>query len=207
MEWGEICERADKLAHWIRLLDEAYEDVLSRLEETASVSGLRTAEAENPRDRPKTRPCEHRAVWYRGKLCLACDNTGWRPCAKGEDGLDPYAAQVSGGVTFVRDESEGVARARELRRIDSELENLKRDVRIRSGVEAREDRSMRSYRLVQRKGRTVTRILRGLEYLRSYKPWLYEELPSRSSLIALAVVMYFVAPGRIERAPGMDTST
>jgi hypothetical protein len=40
------------------------------------------------------RPCEHRLEWYWGRLCLACENTGWRKATKKElkDGLafDPY---------------------------------------------------------------------------------------------------------------------
>lgn len=181
-------ERAEKLGQWLVVLAESYENLLSRTEELASVSGFDK--------RPRTRLCEHRREWFRGGLCLACDNTGWRPCARYEEGIDPYASQLKPGVTVQA--TQGQERQRELRRIESSLADLSQKAKVRAGMEAPEDNLMRSYRILQSRPRTAKRILRGLEWMRSFRPMLYAELPSEKALLALAIVMYHVAPGRIE---------
>jgi hypothetical protein len=72
----ESIETRARVIAW--LLDE-YEELcaglVSRASETASLSGWDES--------PERRPCEHRSEWRRGKLCLGCDNTGWRPLTEG----------------------------------------------------------------------------------------------------------------------------
>lgn len=189
----KIQQRADRLAEWWPLISEPYESMISRSEETSSVSGFD--------DSPTTRMCECRLEWRRGKLCLACDNTGWRPATAEErsagGAVDPYSAQVSSGVTIVRDESPASRRARESERNDAIISGLQRDARIRAGVESAEDTSMRQFRMVARKTRTERRIIQGIELLRQLRPELYARLPERKGLVALAAVMYHLIPGRI----------
>lgn len=135
-----------------------YTGLLSRPEETASITGFD--------DDPRQRPCEHRREWMRGKLCLACDNTGWRRRARNEEGLDPYATEVkAAGVRVV--ESASAKRAREGERIDKIIEGLKRDARLRAGVEVREGPMDRFVRHVGRKDRQLVKIIRTIERLRA----------------------------------------
>lgn len=178
--------RAERLAQWWPLLNEPYEGLKSRREETSSMSGFD--------DEPGQRPCEHRLAWRRGKLCLGCDNTGWRNVTDKERdervGVDPYSSQLSSGITIVKDESPASRRAREAERRDAVIAGLQRDARVRAGAESLEDRSMRNFRLVDRKPHTVRRILRAIEALRLRRPGDYEKLPRHGGLVALAEVMY-----------------
>jgi len=44
----------------------------------STVPAVETASEPGVDPNAKTRPCEHRPEWMRGRLCLACDNTGLR---------------------------------------------------------------------------------------------------------------------------------
>lgn len=186
----DVMNRAEKIRGWLDVLDSMYDDLLSRPEETASASGF------DPD--PRTKPCEHRRVWMREKLCLACDNTGWRPLTRQEReeglGVDPYGAQISSGVTVVRDESQSARRAREARRLDASIASLERMARIRAGLDAQEGREARTFRVVSRKHRTLDKILTGLYVLRDQHRDLYEDARG-----AGAVALALIVPGRIER--------
>lgn len=191
MHGNQLRGRAEKIAGWLVYLDELYEGLLSRPTETASVSGFDAT--------PRARPCECRAVWRHGRLCLACDNTGWRPLTRQEReeslGVDPYSAAISAGVTIVKDESPSARKARDAERLDSVLAALQRNARIRAGLDVTEGRDSRTFRLVSRKDATLDRILVGLEQLKSRRRDLYEDAHAR--VLALALIV----PGRIERAP------
>lgn len=190
-------ERVERLREWWPLLDEPYEALVSRNEETSSVAGFD--------DAPGQRMCEHRLEWRRGRLCLACDNTGWRRLTdkEREDGLgvDPYASQLSSGITIVKDESPASRRAREAERNDDILAGIARDQRVRAGLEAMEDRPMRDYRRVVRKPFTVRRILRAIELLRVTDRVAYEMLPGPGGLYPLAELMYRVEHRRTQIPP------
>lgn len=188
----ELENRVQKLVGWLDQLNEVYESLLSRAAETAGQAGFDPA--------PRVRPCEHRREWYRGDLCLACDNTGWRPLARGEEGIDPYAGNLPKTTTGVRvDQSAASERGRRLAHIDAQLAALHRDARIRAGMEAQEDYYLRALRIVSRKPKTVKRIEQGLMRLRERYPELYHRLPDdRLALVALALF----TPGRIEPVEG-----
>lgn len=183
----ELTDRAQKILSWIVYLDEVYSGLLSRPAETASLPGF------DPE--PQTRPCEHRAPWRRGKLCLACDNSGWRPLTARERdegaGTDPYSVDVP-AVKPPEDDKE-LGR----RRLDHILDGLERDARVRDGSEALEDRELRNYRLVANKSRSLVAIEKGLRRMRAEWPAVYEMLPAESALLVLARL----TPGRIRRPP------
>jgi hypothetical protein len=183
--------RAERISAWLEVYNEAYEELISRPEETASITGFDHA--------PHSKPCEHRLAWMMGNLCLACDNTGWRPLAKGEVGVDPYAADISGGVTVVRDESPAVQQAREAERLTASIAALERNARIRAGLEVREDRDLRNVRIVSRRPRILRKIGHGLEVLRTRHPGLYAQVPHRTQAAMLALAM--LVPGRIDPLP------
>lgn len=190
MHANQLRGRVDAINEWLDVLESMYEDLLSRPEETASAAGF------DPD--PRLRPCECRRAWRRGNLCLACDNTRWRPATKQERaeglGVDPYSAQLSGGVTIVRDESPASRRARELRRLDASITALERMARIRDGLDVTESRDARVFRLVARKHRTLNKLLVALAHLRERRHDLYLDLRGRGA-IALALLV----PGRIDR--------
>lgn len=189
----DVMNRAEKIREWFDVLDAMYEDLLSRPEETASAAGF------DPD--PRRKPCEHRRVWMREKLCLACDNTGWRPLTRLERdeglGVDPYSAQLSSGVTVVRDESPAARRARDLRQLDASISALERMARIRAGLDVPEGREARAFRVVARKHRTLNKILSGLKILRDSHRDLYEDARGTGA-VALALLI----PGKIERPSG-----
>jgi len=190
MHPNQLAGRVSAVHEWLDALEAMYEDLLSRPEETASAAGF------DPD--PRTKPCEHRRVWMRGKLCLACDNTGWRPLTRLEReeglGVDPYSAQVSGGVTVVRDESPSAKRARALRQLDASIAALERSARIRAGLDVAESRDARTFRKVARKEKTLHKILVAIALLRERHHDLYEDLRGRGAY-ALALIV----PGRLER--------
>lgn len=167
----EECEeqRVEKVSAWLDVLVQSAREleleVLSRASETASEAGT------DPD--PRLRPCEHRSQWMRGRLCLACDNTGLRPATKQErhEGLsiDPYLLDRPRSiVTVKRDESQSARRARDAERLDAIIATLQRNVRLRAGVEVTEG-ALRSVRIIeqieQRLGRDGRKILRVLERL------------------------------------------
>lgn len=202
----EMQARAAKLGDWLDLIESNYAQVISRREETASLAGF------DPE--PNERPCEHALAYRRRKLCLACGNSGWRKLTSDERkadqlareqgkpreewfGVDRYGAQVSAGVTIVKDESPAVKKARASEQLDVMIDALRRNERIREGLEPTEDRALHDLRIVSRQPRVMRRIQRGLDVLRIARPDLYDAIPSERGLVALATAMYYVAPGRI----------
>jgi hypothetical protein len=212
--------RAQKLVGWFEWLEarEArYIDLISRDERHLWCKRRRVtgedARASGFDDRPDERPCEHRPEWQHGKLCLACDNTGWRLATDKEraDGMavDRYAADVVPGAVRVI-ESTSSRRAREGERIDSIIAGLKRDARIRAGAEVVEDPALRAFRLgAGRQPHFLPKLMGGLQIIRELRPSLTEApgaLTPRTDAndrlcVALAIVIGRVYGGRIERAP------
>lgn len=190
---ADIASRVDKIRGWLDRLEVVYEDLLSRPSETASLSGF------DPN--PCRVPCEHRLAWMRERLCLACDNSGWRPATKWErdEGLavDPYATDVSSGFTIVRHESDSAKRTRDSRRIDATLAVLRQNERIRANLDAPETVESRLLGRVSRRTRTEVKILRALEHVRAHRPDLYTDVYSEESLRFLASII----PGRIPQPP------
>lgn len=165
-------KRAARVAGWLEWMEDVYANLISRPSETASVSGFD--------DQPRTKPCEHRVAWRMGKLCLACDNTGWRPLTLQErdegQGIDPYAADISRGVTIVRDESPSSRRAREAAHIDHVIEQLKHLELVRSGEAVIESPDARTFRQVNRKDHVLNRILSAVNRIRDEAPTIYESI-------------------------------
>lgn len=165
-------QRVANVQAWLAVIEDSMREleleVLSRSSETASEAGA------DPD--PRLRPCEHRAEWYRGRLCLACDNTGLRPATAKErnEGMavDPYLLDPPKRDTYAvrRDESTAARRARDGERLDAIIASLQRDSRLRAGVEVREG-ELRYVRMVDRierqLGRTGRKILGVLESLPS----------------------------------------
>jgi hypothetical protein len=175
--------RAEKIEKWLEcsgdLENQVYGDLLSRREETASLSGWN--------HQPKTRPCECRIQWLRGRLCLACDNTGWRPCAPGEEGIDPYSAQVEKRGSWLLNESDSTKRAAAQHRMDNEIDMLERFARIRQGFEGLESRELRAVRIVSgtRYLPMIRQIEQALKILLIYRPNVLSS-PRRALARALA---------------------
>lgn len=183
--------RASVIASWFDWLEDLYESLLSRRTELESTSGFDPS--------PEMRPCEHRLQWRRGKLCIACDNTGWRPLTKQERnenlGIDPYATEVKRGITIVKDEGPAEKKARESQRLDRMIDQLQREEMIRDGVLAQSTPMARVFSIVGKKPKTLKMILRGAEYLRRRRPGC--DLRSRESLLFLAAVI----PGKLTNPP------
>ncbi len=162
-----VGQKMEKVRGWLDYLDEMYDVLLSRKSETASTSGWD--------DRPRLRPCEHRLEWKRGQLCLACDNTGLRPLASGEEGIDPYAlgaSAIRGGFTASTnlDETEAQRRSARSQKLTSALEALERQSAVRDGIEAEEDAILVKLRKVSRKPRSLRRVERALAVMRETEP-------------------------------------
>jgi hypothetical protein len=184
-----LIRRAEKIESWFDYLDGLYGNLLSRPAETSSLSGWNAD--------PKTKPCECRPQWQRGRLCLACDNQGWRPIADGEVGIDPYSAQVPGRISFLLVESDGARKAKGQRQMDSTILVLERNSLIRQGSELAEAGDARVFRLVSAKSPTLTKVLWGLALLLSYDG----EAVRRASREALARALAHILPGRLYAAP------
>ena len=154
MQEHELENRVSKIEGWLVALENVYAELLSRPSESPAPPGFDA--------KPRTRPCEHRPVWRRGNLCLACDNTGWRPLAAGEEGIDPYAADIQ--VRYAVVESEGSRQARLAGYLDAKIEALRRHQRIRLGVEVPEGRELAAVRRAEGRlgqfGRRLARELR-----------------------------------------------
>lgn len=154
MHANQLAGRVAKIEEWMTFLDGVYAELISRSEETPAPPGFDA--------KPRSRPCEHRGAWRRGRLCLACDNSGWRPLAPGEEGIDPYRADIK--TRFAVQESESSKQARVWAYIDDKIEALRRDKRIRLGVEVPEGRNLADVRRVEHAlggfGRRLARELR-----------------------------------------------
>lgn len=189
-------QRVENVAAWLDVIAQSAREleleVLSRQSETASEAGT------DPD--PRLRPCEHRTEWMRGRLCLACDNTGLRPATRQErnEGLafDPYLLdRPRSVVTVKRDESQAARRARDGERLDAIIASLQRDARLRAGVEVREG-ALRSVRVIASMerglGRTGRKILSVLESL----PEDVRRAAIRGDERALSILAALV-PGRV----------
>lgn len=147
------------------------------------------AEGEGFDPDPDMRPCEHRRQWMRGRLCLGCDNTGWRRRVADEEGVDPYSVGIQGSVT------REVPVVLEGHRLDAVIEQLERLEGVRAGTELVEDRLTRQLRLFGRRDKTATNILTTLERVRSVLPEFRACSEEGLKLLALLV------PGRISTPP------
>ena len=169
--------RADKIYRWFEYARELYERPHGRAEGAAEGEGFDPA--------PDRRRCEHRRQWMANKLCLACDNTGWRPCADGEEGTDPYAVNIKGSVT------REVPVVLEGERLDEAIARLEHLAAVRAGTDLTEDRQTRHYRLVSHKPGTLNRILATLERIKLAMPE-FRPLSDEGLLLLAALV-----PGKI----------
>lgn len=192
----ELDNRVAKIEGWLDRLNEDFEALLSRAHETSGEAGFDPA--------PRLRPCEHRREWMRGRLCLACDNTGLRRATEKERiegrAYDPYSLNLPKTTTGVRvDASDAARRSRDIARLDASIASLQRDARIRAGAEVVEDPILRALRLVARRPPALRKIERALGHMREVYPDIYVGLYSRKkrSLQALALLV----PGRIEPPP------
>jgi hypothetical protein len=198
-EAERIANRAQKIESWFDYLDALYGGLLSRPQETSSLSGWN--------DAPKTKPCECRPQWQRSRLCLACDNTGWRPIADGEIGIDPYSAQVPGRTSFLLVESDGARRAKGQRQMDATIINLERNDLVRRGLELPEGADARFFRMVSQKTWTLDKILLVMGWLFSRYPIFrtvgHELILLRDKVyvLRLAYVLAQLVPGRLHPAP------
>jgi hypothetical protein len=151
---------------------------------------------------PRLRPCEHRPEWKRGRLCLACDNTGLRRATEKEslDGLafDPYLLDPPRETFAVRrDESDAARRTRDAERLNAIIASLQRDARLRAGAEVREG-ALRGVRIIARMERDLGRTGRVIL-------GVLESLPADTRRRALArdeaALAYLAAaiPGRVRK--------
>lgn len=188
-EAERISQRAERVLDWLDYLDKLYVGLLSR-SATESEAGFDPS--------PRCRPCECRVKWRRGNLCLACDNTKWRSLTREERaenlGVDPYSAQVSSGITIVKDESPAAQKARAAQNLDSIISVLQRNERIRSGLDVAESPEARTFRRVSSKDVTLNRILIAIERLRVSRLWPLDRM-------TLALLLAKIVPGRIYPPP------
>lgn len=193
-EEKRIADRAEKIEGWLEYAEEIYSELISRPEETSSVSGFHMATDQD--SGPRTRPCECRAAWQRAHLCLACDNSGWRPCAPGEAGIDPYSAQVPKRRSFLLNESDGTRKAKETAQRYAVIASLERNERIRDGLEAPEDRETRTLRIVGHKSRMLQKILDALKQLLAVAP---DAIRRPKHILARALA--YIVQGRVYAPP------
>jgi hypothetical protein len=192
-EAERIKSRAEKIESWFDYLDGLYGDLMSRPEETSSLAGWN--------DAPKTRPCECRIQWQRGRLCLACDNSGWRKLAVGEIGVDPYSVEIKPGWKKKEDDPPPK---------DSywDIQGLERNALIRDGLEIPEGKDAYRFRSLNAKLRIKPsapiekqsmpiKILWGLALLLHFDA----EAVRRASREALARALAHILPGRLYAAP------
>lgn len=187
-EAERLQRRTEKIESWFDYLDALYGGLLSRPQETSSLSGWN--------DRPKTKPCECRIQWQRSRLCLACDNTGWRTLAPGELGIDPYSAQVPGRRSFLLVESDGARKAKGQRAMDATIISLERNDLVRRGLELTEGSDARFFRMVATKRHTLNKILLVLGWLLGR----YQVFRTVGRDV-LAYVLAQLVPGRLHSAP------
>ena len=159
----KLDEKADIIAGWLDWIEEQYAGLISRLSETGSLSGFN--------DLPTTRPCEHRVAWRRGKLCLACDNTGWRKATKKErdEGIarDPYSFELPKSTVKIV-ESESSRMAQEAARLDSIIMTLDRHARVREGTDTLEDREVRQFRIITTRPKEAKYVIAALRRVQVY---------------------------------------
>jgi hypothetical protein len=186
----KLDEKADIVEGWFLWIESLYADLLSRGSETNSESGFDHL--------PTTRPCEHRAAWYRRKLCLACDNTGWRRATKKEkdEGLafDPYSRNLpKSQVSFI--ESESSRRAQQASRLDSIIASLDHHADIRDGDDIVESRELRQFRIVAQKPIAAKQVIACLHRVQHYG---FQNFLDRREICYMVAVM---VGRRLPRAP------
>jgi len=187
-----LAQRADKIADWLIWIDEVYANLISRRSETGSIAGFD--------DKPRSRPCEHRRAWMRGNLCLACENTNWRPLTIQEReeglGIDPYAADLHRDRVVVV-ESTSRRKAREAAHIDNIIDTCKRYERVRAGLEVLESPEAGQLRRIGAKSHPLDLIIAAINDLRDRHPELYQWL----SFDKLCRLLARIVSGRIPPAP------
>ncbi len=178
----KVNEKADIIQEWLEWIEEQYADLLSRASETGSLSGFD--------DLPTTRPCEHRVAWRKGKLCLACDNTGWRPATRKEreDGLarDPYSFELPKSQVKVT-QSDSARRAQEASRLDSIIATLDRNAKVREGRDVLEDKDVRQFRIVCHRPAQAKLVIAALHRLQHYGFDLF--LDRREMCLVVAILI------------------
>lgn len=182
-----MIERASKIDGWLAYLEDLYEGLISRTSETNSIAGFDPT--------PEQTPCRHPQRHMRGRLCLVCENTGWRRVYPWEQGIDPYATDLKPGVTVAL-QSPSATAAAQAERINALIAALERGARVESGEEAPETRELRNFRLVAHKHTSLVRIIATLGHMRSAHPSLLR-LP-RPDLCAL---LARIVPGSISPSP------
>lgn len=201
--------KVQRVLAWLDVIEQSARDLelalLSRTSETASGTGT------DPE--PRLRPCEHRSEWQRGRLCLACDNTGLRPATDRErtDGLayDPYLIDPPRDTyNVVRDQSEAARRSRDLAQLDAAIEVLQRTADERDGLAARERNPLRLTRTLEGMrrclGRDGRRVLDALARIREVSPDAYRLVLARDET-AVALLARIVR-GRL-RSPLLSASS
>jgi len=158
-------ERAEIVLLWFDWIEGKYDDMISREESASAPAGFDAA--------PVSRPCEHRREWRRGKLCLACDNTGWRKSTAKEkqDGIafDPYAFEVPDTKVKVNDSASSKFE-QEAAKITSILSMLANHAAIRAGEDFAEDRYIAQYRKACQKPEGAKVVIAALNRIESMRP-------------------------------------
>jgi hypothetical protein len=157
----KIEERASVVRDWLVWLQEMYAETISRQEEMrGSESGF------DPQ--PHRIACRHPRKAKKGKLCMACDNTGWREATAQEKNegmaLDPYAGDLPKKRTamILSDELS------ETQLLDATIANLDRLVRVRDGEDILEDRALMQYRIVSQKPPSAVRVISAMNRIKHY---------------------------------------
>lgn len=190
-----------KILDWLLWANERVADLISRKAETSSESGWDPS--------PSVRPCEHRLEWMREKLCLGCDNTGFRPLtAKERDegsGIDPYSLDVpavKGGWSVSTNTEESAAQKRSawLALLNEAIARMERDAAMREGRGVRLDTATRDILKLSVVPPTLQKIEKALLRLRTEKEHLYWKLPNdQEALFQLSLWV----PGQIRPAPSV----
>lgn len=194
MQVADQLNRMNKIEHWIEWGFDRVADLISRKAETASLSGFDGDSRQIP--------CNHPIVWRRSKLCLLCSNTGWRPLADGEEGIDPYTLdvrQTKGGFTAksAGDESMAQKRAARLKQLDHAIDRIQHTTDLREGRIGQLDAMMSNVDRISRPPHSFTKLSKALALMRETRPDYYARLPHPIALLWLSQHI----PGRINEAP------
>lgn len=156
-------ERADIVLWWLDWLEAQYENLLSREESAMAPAGFDAA--------PDKVMCEHRHQWKRGKLCLACDNTGWRRATHKERldeiAADPYAREIPKSIVKVNT-SESSKAAQDAAKLDNIINTLIHNESVRNGKDVMEDKDLYLYRQACHKPKEAQLIIACLRRIQLY---------------------------------------
>lgn len=195
-----------KIEDWIFWEADRAANLIARKEETAAESGWDPA--------PRTRPCEHRVEWMRGKLCLGCNNTNYRrltPKERDENqGIDPYALDVKaikGGFTALSNDDESAAQRRSahMAQLTRVINQIERTTALREGREGELNQAMKDMLKLSFVPAPLRKIHAALFRMHEEKPWLYKGLVlwgKPISQLALLQLSFWV-PGQIRPAPSV----